>query len=73
MACVRISGKLLRSGLNVESVVVFISDYMASQETISTFPVLLTDVEAADVRDSRYEGMAARALYVTVNVTLSLR
>ena len=46
---------------------------MASQETISTFPVLLTDVEAADVRDSRYEGMAARALYVTVNVTLSLR
>ena len=41
--------------------------------TRNTFPVLFIDVEAADVRHSRYEGMAARALYVTVNVTLSLR
>ena len=55
------------------SQLLFLSGYMTSQETISTFPVLLSDVEAADVRDSRCEGMAARALYVTVNVTLSLR
>ena len=55
------------------SQLLFLSGYMTSQETISTFPALLTDVEAADVRDSRYEGMAARALYITVNVTLSLR